>query len=376
MPTATPRNRIHPIAWILLAALLLFALIVVFRSMTYQKHYTPAEARKASHPIPIGAADAKVVNLDANIGAGGQVLQYTTVTITSRIAATAQKVLVNVGDTIHSGDTLLQDDQRPFQAALDASKASLDSAQVALEQSAAALKSTQDLKNKGMATGLELLNAQVDYASKKSALEEAKSALLKAQLDLEATRIVSPVNGIVLARFVNSNERVEVNQVLMQLGDLGKVYLLAQVQEESISSIHPGQTADVTFSALPTTTFKGTVERIDPRVDPKTRAFTAYIAVDNPNLKLKPGLTGFARVRLQKTALAVPTVSVINPFGENASVFVITPDSHAVLTPVRVGMEANGMMEIVSGIHEGTRVATAGTVDLRNNDRVTVEASR
>jgi RND family efflux transporter MFP subunit len=376
MPTATPRNRIRPIAWILLAALLVFALIIVFRSITYQKHYTAAEARKASRPIPIGAAEAKVMSLDATVGAGGQVLQYTTVTVTSRIAATAQKVLVNVGDTIHSRDVLLQDDQRPFQAALDSAKAGLDSAQVALEQSAAALKSTQDLKAKGMATGLEVLNAEVAYAAKKSALAEAKSQLLKAQLDLEATRIVSPVDGIVLARFVNSNERVEVNQVLMQLGNLGKVYLLAQVQEESIGSIFEGQPAKVFFSSYPTTTFKGKVERVDPRVDPKTRAFTAYVAVDNPNLKLKPGLTGFVRIRLQKTALAVPTTAVINPFGENASVFVINSDSRAILTPVRVGLEANGMMEIVSGIKEGTRVATAGTVDLKNNDRVSVELSR
>ena len=99
-------------------------------------------------------------------------------------------------------------------------------------------------------------------------------------------------------------------------------------------------------------------------------------AVDNPNLKLKPGLTGFVRIRLQKTALAVPTTAVINPFGENASVFVINSDSRAILTPVRVGLEANGVMEIVSGIKEGTRVATAGTVDLKNNDRVSVELSR
>jgi multidrug efflux pump subunit AcrA (membrane-fusion protein) len=76
------------------------------------------------------------------------------------------------------------------------------------------------------------------------------------------------------------------------------------------------------FFSIPTTTFKGTIEHVDPRIDPKTRAFTAYVTIHNPALKLKPGLTGFMHVRL-KTALAVPTVAVINPFGENASVFAI-----------------------------------------------------
>jgi multidrug efflux pump subunit AcrA (membrane-fusion protein) len=82
------------------------------------------------------------------------------------------------------------------------------------------------------------------------------------------------------------------------------------------------------------------------------------------------------RVRIEKTALAVPTVAVINPFGENASVFAIDSNGRAVLTPVRVGLEAGGMMEIVSGLKEGSLVATAGTVDLVNNDRVRVEIAR
>jgi multidrug efflux pump subunit AcrA (membrane-fusion protein) len=96
------------------------------------------------------------------------------------------------------------------------------------------------------------------------------------------------------------------------------------------------------------------------------------VTIHNPALKLKPGLTGFMRIRIEKTALAVPTVAVINPFGENASVFAIDSHGRAVLTPVRVGLEAGGMMEIVSGLQEGSLVVTAGTVNLVDNDRVRV----
>jgi membrane fusion protein (multidrug efflux system) len=250
----------------------------------------------------------------------------------------------------------------------------VESARVAEQNAAAELKSTEALKAKKMATEKEVNDARVTLASKQAALQEANVKLIKAELDLEATRLTSPVNGIVLARFVNSDERIEANQVLLQVGDLEKIYLLAQVQDESVGRIHEGQPAEVFFSAYPTTTFKGTIEHVDPRIDPKTRAFTAYVTVRNPDLKLKPGLTGFMRVRIEKTALAVPTVAVINPFGENASVFAIDSNGRAVLTPVRVGLEAGGMIEIVSGLKEGSLVATAGTVDLVNNDRVRVES--
>ncbi len=370
------RDRSRSLLWLLLIALLLVALVAVWKSRNYQRRYTPQEARKASLPIPVGAARAKVSKLDATVGAGGQVLQYTTITLTSRIAATAKKVLVNVGDTLRSSASLVEDDKRPFEVALESARAEVESARVAMEKAAAEEKAMEILKAKGMATGLEVNDARVTLASKQAALQEANVKLLKAQLDLEATRVSSPVNGIVLARFVNSGERVKVNQILMQLGNLEKVYLLAQVQEESVGNIYEGQPAEVFFSAYSTTTFQGKIEHVDPRIDPKTRAFTAYVTIDNPTLKLKPGLTGFARVRLEKTALAVPTVAVINPFGEKASVFVINSDSRAALTPVRVGLEANGMMEIVSGLKEGSLVVTAGTLDLRNNDRVQVETAQ
>lgn len=368
------RNR--SLVWLLLIAVLLVAIVVLWRSRNFQRRYTPDEARKASLPIPVSAANAKVSKLEATVGAGGQVLQYTTITLTSRIAATVEKVLVNVGDTVRSGALLVRDDQRPFEIALESARAQVESGRVAMEQAAAEEKSMEGLKAKAMATGQEVNDARVELASKQAAFQETQVKLLKAQLDLEAAHVTSPVNGIVLARFVNSNERVEPNQILMQLGNLEKVYLLAQVQEEAVANVHEGQPAEVFFSAYPTTTFQGKLERVDPRVDPKTRAFTAYVTVDNPNLKLKPGLTGFARVRLQKTALAVPTVAVINPFGENASVFVINSDSRAVLTPVRVGLEAGGIMEIAGGLKEGSLVVTAGTIDLRNNDRVRVERPR
>jgi len=370
------RTRSRSFRRLLVIALLLVALVLVWKARNYQRRYTAAEARKASLPIPVSASRAKVSKLETTVGAAGQVLQYKTVTLTSRISAKIHKVLVNVGDTIQSGALLVEDERGPLEAALESARAEVESERVGEAKAAAEEKSMEVLKAKKMATALEVNNARVALAAKQAALEEAKVKLIKAQLDLEAARLTSPVNGIVLARFVNSDERVEVNQVLLQLGDLEKVYLLAQVQDESVSRIHEGQPAEVFFSAYPTTTFKGTIEHVDPRIDPKTRAFTAYVTIHNPALKLRPGLTGFMHVRIEKTALAVPTVAVINPFGENASVFAIDSHGHAVLTPVHVGLEAGGMIEIVSGLKEGSLVATAGTVDLVDNDRVRVENPR
>src|SRR5207245_7689549 len=100
---------------LLFIALILVALVLVWKARNYQRRYTAAEARKASLPIPVGASRAKVSKLETTVGAAGQVLQYTTVTLTSRIAAKIDKVLVHVGDTIHFGEPLVENERGPFE---------------------------------------------------------------------------------------------------------------------------------------------------------------------------------------------------------------------------------------------------------------------
>src|SRR5438094_8035302 len=116
------RTRSSSFRRLLFIALLLVALVLVWKARNYQRRYTAAEARKASLPIPVGASRAKVTKLETTVGAAGQVLQYTTVTLTSRIAAKIEKGLVNVGNTIQSGAVLIEDEKGPFDAALGSAR--------------------------------------------------------------------------------------------------------------------------------------------------------------------------------------------------------------------------------------------------------------
>jgi multidrug efflux pump subunit AcrA (membrane-fusion protein) len=108
------RTRSRSFRRLLVIALLLVALVLVWKARNYQRRYTAAEARKASLPIPVSASRAKVSKLETTVGAAGQVLQYKTVTLTSRISAKIHKVLVNVGDTIQSGALLVEDERGPL----------------------------------------------------------------------------------------------------------------------------------------------------------------------------------------------------------------------------------------------------------------------
>src|SRR5204863_386773 len=128
--------------------------------------------------------------------------------------------------------------------------------------------------------------------------------------------------------------------------------------------------AETTFPAFPSEVFKGTIFKIDPNIDPITRTFTTYIKIENPDFRLKPGLSGFARIRrTAKDVLAVPSISILNPSGEQASVFVVD-SNHANLRKVHPGIVVDAMTEITDGLKEGDKVVTVGQFYLKDNDKI------
>ena len=357
---------------IFVCLMLLVAGVLALAAVFYNLRFNQGPARLLAQPLPVEAVPAKVTTIEETIGGSGEVLQHDTVNVSSRITSTADNVMVNIGDLVSKGKQIMKADSRVFEADLREAEERLAAVKTSIEKSAQGLTAEQELQKKGLASTLEIQQAEIALAQAKAAEGQADAALVNAQLDLEFTVFKSPVNGIVLARFVNPSERIQVDQVLFQLGDLDQVYFLAQIPEEMVGYVKGTQSAEIIFPSFPGVTFEGTVEHIDPRTDPKTRTFTAYITIKNPDLKLKPGISGFARIKVKKVALAVLSTAVMNPVGENASVFVVDSDSRAVLVPVRIGLVAGNQTEIVSGLREGQPVITVGSLYLKNHDKVRV----
>ena len=100
----------------------------------------------------------------------------------------------------------------------------------------------------------------------------------------------------------------------------------------------------------------------------RQREFSMFVQDD---FRLKPGLSGFARIRRSaKDVLAVPSIAIMNPSGEQASVFVVNSDSHATLRKIRPGIVVDAMTVVQEGLKEGEKVVTVGQLYLNNNDKV------
>lgn len=336
----------------------------------------PRRAMLARSKMPVTAAETKVETINDVIGASGQTQQIEKVTLTAKISQPVLWVKTELGATVKKGQALVGFEQKVMKAAVAEAEERLNKARANLEHSGLNYQRFLNLYRQNLIAKADVEKMDGEVKNARWELAAAEQQLQKAKQDMDYTILSSSVNGVVLERPVNPGETPKADAPLVTLGIIDDIFMLAKVAEEKISYVRLKQDAEVIFDSFPNDAFKGEIVRIDPNVDPKTRTFIAYVKIPNKELKLTPGLTGFARIRNRKTALAVPTVSVMNPVGEGATVLVVGPDSVAHIRRVKTGVSADGFTEIREGLKEGDRVVTAGAEFLRDGDRVNVMEGR
>ncbi|MEK6684571.1 MAG: efflux RND transporter periplasmic adaptor subunit [Nitrospirota bacterium] len=363
-----------PLVWGIMAGLIV--VFALFQAARHMIRTDPQKARLLNTAMPVETAPARVAPIEEIIGAGGEVQPIATVTLTARISGRILQVPVDLGSIVKEGDQLIQWDDRLFQAALNTAREGVEKSQTQLDHGVRQLERLTSLETQGMGSAFDVEEARVGVATARMEQAMAQEAMTRAQWDMENTSLRSPVTGVVLERAVNPGESTKADQPLLTLGALDHILMVAHVGEEKIGSIHLGQTAEVTYDAYPTKRFSGWVVTIDPKIDPKTRTFSTYVKLANPDLRLKPGMTGFVRIRWQKAALAVPSIAVVNSVGDRPTVFAVGRDLRVHLREIKPGRVAQNQTEILEGLNEGDVVVTIGQFHLKENDLVRSESLR
>jgi len=334
------------------------ASVAIFIMLKYFVETDGTKARPTGFPIPVQTLKAAVVSLHEVIGASGATAESTDVFLTNVVQAKVLEVPVELGKVVRKDELLAQLDDKVFQAAVDHSKDSVDHADKQLQRMLI-------MQQKGYASAVDVENARTADA-------EAHFSLNQNEFNLTNTRIVSPASVVVLQREINPGEITVPGKPSFKLGIIEPIQMVAQVAQEKIGSIHMGMQAKVSTDGFPGEVFTGQVVKIDGNVNDLTRTFGVYISLANHDLRLIPGITGYARLENTHMALAVPTTAVINPVGDRAIVFVVDKDNRAHVREVRRGLMTEGMTELLDGVQEGEVVVTVGQQELRDNDRVTV----
>ncbi|HWC00268.1 MAG TPA: efflux RND transporter periplasmic adaptor subunit [Bryobacteraceae bacterium] len=198
--------------------------------------------------------------------------------------------------------------------------------------------------------------------------EEAIAKLEADRTVNSLSEIVSSIDGRVLERKVTIGQVVQPAETIFVVADLSKVWLVADVPEQSATGIQVGKSVNAEIPALPGELISGTLSFVSPIVSPETRTVRARMDLPNPELHFKPAmLATMTLVDGAERQRIIPRTAVVRE-GNEDHVFVQTGPSAFVLRRVTLGDDFRDARVVVDGIHPGEKIVLDGAFHL-NNER-------
>src|SRR4030042_1200422 len=266
------------------------------------------------------------------VSATGTVNPVTTVLVGTQVSGTIKELYVDFNSSVKKGKMIARIDPALFEAQVNQAKANFLSAKANLEKAGATLvdakrtmERNKELLSKNLIAQSDLETAETSYETAKASVSAAKSqvaqteaALSLAETNLHYTKIVSPVDGIVVSRNVDVGQTVAASfqtPTLFSIAqDLTKMQIDTNVAEADIGNVKVKQDVEFTVDAYPDTTFKGKVWQVRnaPITVQNVVTYDVVIQVDNPELKLKPGMTANVSIiiSMKKDVLKIPNAAL------------------------------------------------------------------
>ncbi len=259
-------------------------------------------------------------DIEQTVTATGTVNAVTTVLVGTQVSGTIKTLYVDFNSIVKKGQLIAQIDPATFEALVAQAKANLLVAQAGLDKSNTTLADTKrtydrnkELISKNLIAQSDVDTSQTNFDTAKSevnsakaSIEQAKAALDGAQQNLEYTKIISPVDGIVISRNVDVGQTVAASFQTPTLftiaADLTKMQIDTNVAESDIGVVKVGKEVEFTVDAYPDTTFKGKVWQIRqaPITVQNVVTYDVVIQVNNHELKLMPGMTANVSIIITK----------------------------------------------------------------------------
>ena len=331
-----------------------------------------------SGAISVAAAAAKTGNLGVYLTAIGTVTPVYTVTITSRVVGTLMAVHYKEGQLVKKGDLLAEVDPRPYQAALTQAQgqmardeATLRNARIDLERYRQALQQ-HAIPEQTMAT------QQATVSQDEGAVKADQGILEAAQVNVDYTRIRSPIDGRVGLRTLDPGNIVQANGAtsLAVVTQLQPITVIFPVAEDYISEVVKQMQSghqlrvDALDRQQQTELAQGTLLTIDNQIDTTTGTVRFRAIFPNKNNRLFPNEFVNAKllVKTLKNATLIPT-ACIQRNGDVAYVYIVQPDS--TVKSKNIGIETTDEnMAAVTGIAPGDMLVSDGFDKLQDGVKV------
>jgi HlyD family secretion protein len=254
------------------------------------------------------------------VGATGTLQAVTTVQVGTQVSGIIQDLYADFNTLVKKGQVIARLDPSTIQTQIEQARANLVRSQadlerlrVSLDDAQNKLKRAEELNVKKLIPTTDLETAQVNVRSavaqlrsSEAAITQSEASLKQNEVNLEHTIITAPIDGLVISRNVDRGQTVassmQAPTLFILAADLTKMQVVANLDESDVGRIRPGQNVSFHVDAYPAETFQGTVTqvRLQPIMQQNVVTYATVIAVPNPELKLKPGMTANVNVEIAR----------------------------------------------------------------------------
>ncbi|MFH1339042.1 MAG: efflux RND transporter periplasmic adaptor subunit [Candidatus Omnitrophota bacterium] len=298
-----------------------------------------------------------------------------------------QSIYFNEGEKVNKGDIVANLDPKDAQLKLEYTANKLASAKAGYGSSVKKLEVHRKLYEAGAIIKSKLEEVELESESAKYDLETIKVEERLAKNELEKTNFYSPINSVMGPREEEEGEFVTPQDKVASLLKIENVLVEVGIVERDIHKVKLGQRAKVYVDAYPNIAFEGTVDKIFPIVEGKSRTLTTKIKVENPQGLLLPGMFSRAEISIieLKNAFIIPSVSLISAGKGTTLVPVIPAQSIETgteelqtgvvqLRRVSVGYVTSDYAQITEGVNEDDLVVLEAQGELKDNVKVRISS--
>lgn len=323
-------------------------------------------AETPAPPAPVAATEpaievetAPVVRgaIQSRIAVPGSLVARRESEIGAEVTGRIERIFVDVGDRVAEGEPLFQIERQRYEAQLAQAQAGADLARAERKQLEADLERAHALRQRDVvaAQQLERLRTQLEVAYARE--RQAAQAVELARHDLDRTVARSPYDASVAQRLVDegTTARSTPQTVVLVLQETAALEARAALPEAQLHLVKAGDPAELRVQGL-AEPLGAEISTVSDSIDPETRTFLVKMEIPNPDHRLKAGVFAHVEIlpRAAGDAILVPREAVRSEDGESR-VYVVR-DGRAVAVPVRLGLGAEDVVEVISGVEPGEQV--------------------
>ncbi len=323
----------------------------------------------------------------SGITANGYVVARTKASVSAKIPGRLEYLAVTEGSHVRAGEIMARIESADYDARLRAARATVARTQAELEQARRDLARTLSMRQRALVSDAELETAQTQVGVLEAALHAAQAEVNVAEVNLENTRVRAPFDGTVLRKDAEVGEYVApaaaggglTRTAIVTMADLATLEVEVDVNEAYIAQIESGQEAQITLDAYPDTSFVGRVRQVVPTADRQKATVQVKVSILDRDPRILPEMgakvvfvraSGASPAATAPRRVLVPSEAVVQT-ADGARVWVVV-EGRVNATPVELGPERDGKIEVRRGLEGGESVVLSPAVGLEDGTRVRV----